>query len=61
MLIISEPELAFESGLEGWVRFKHSEMRGKGIRVEKRKKSIYGLYGFIATYMHTSYKIFRKL
>lgn len=26
---MSEPELVFESDLEGWIRFKYSDLRGK--------------------------------
>lgn len=37
MIIMSELELAFESGLEGWIRFKHSDLRGKMFPVKKRR------------------------
>lgn len=48
MIIMSEPKLAFKSGLECWIGFKPSEMRGKEILAEERKKDFYGLHGFIA-------------
>lgn len=48
MIIMFEPKLALNSGLECWIGFKHSEMRGKGILAEERKKGFYGLHGFIA-------------
>lgn len=58
---MSESKLAFESDLEGWVGFKHLEKRGREFQAEERKKSFYGLHGFIAIYMHVWYKIFWKL
>lgn len=45
---MSETKLAFKSGVECWVEFKHSEMRGKEILAEESKKDFYGLHGFIA-------------
>ena len=56
---MSEPELAFESGLEGWIRFKHSDLRGKNLS-SKKNKSFYGLHDFMATYVHVPYKTLRS-
>lgn len=41
MMIMSEPELAFESGLEGWIRFKHSDLRGKMFPVKKKEEFLW--------------------
>lgn len=49
---MSEPELAFESGLEGWIRFKHSEMRGKVILGRRKKEELLWaarFYGYLYT------------
>lgn len=52
MIIMSEPELVFESGLEGWIRFKYSDLRGKMFPVKKRRVFMYCMVLWLFMCLH---------
>ena len=51
---MSEPELVFESDLEGWIRFKYSDLRGK--MFPEKKEEFLCTAWFYGYYVSAPYK-----
>lgn len=46
---MSEPKLVFESGLEVWVGFKHSDMKGREFQAKKQRSFMDSMF---YSYLH---------
>lgn len=59
---MSEPELAFESGLGRWVGFKHSEMRGEeNLGRKKKGEHLWPVWFYSYSYAHIIQNILEAL